>query len=244
MTAQIRAEVLKIRSTRTTLGLVIGMLVIVVAFTLLSGLLQHERDLQSAEDQRQLLGIGSIAGLFAALAGILIVTSEYRFGTIRPTFLIAPSWARIVIAKLVATFVVGVVFGVIAIAISYGLGYLCLSSRGIDYALSGRDELWLTLGSVLGIAIWGSIGVAVGVIVRNQVGAIIGILAWGFVVENLLFGLLPGLGRYVPGQAANALQGSSADHLLSPGLGGIVMLAWLLGLSGIGLAWTSRRDIA
>ena len=28
-------------------------------------------------------------------------------------------------------------------------------------------------------------------IVRNQVGAIIGLLAWGFVVENLLFALVP-----------------------------------------------------
>jgi ABC-type transport system involved in multi-copper enzyme maturation permease subunit len=218
--------------------------VIVVAFTLLSGLLQHAHDLESAEDQRQLLGIGSIATLFAALAGILIVTSEYRFGTIRPTFLVAPSWMRIVLAKLIATFVVGMVIGAIAEAISFGLGYLCLSERGIDYALSGRDELWLVLGTILAVAIWGSIGVAIGVIVRNQVGAIIGILAWGFVVENLLFGLLPGVGRYVPGEAANALQGSTEDHLLSPGLGALVLVAWMAALSGIGLAWTSRRDIA
>jgi ABC-type transport system involved in multi-copper enzyme maturation permease subunit len=240
--AQIRAEVLKIRSTKTTLGLVAGLLVIAVAFTLLSGLLQHERDLATAEDQRQLLGVGSIAGLFAALAGILVVTSEFRFGTIRPSFLVAPSWRRIIGAKLIASAVVGIVFGVVAMVITYALGYLCLSSRDIPFVLDRGDQLLLVLGSIAGVAIWGAIGVAVGTIIRNQVGAIIGILAWGFVVENLLFGVVPSVGRYVPGQAANALQGSTADHLLSPGPGAAVMLVWLAGLAVIGLAWTARRD--
>jgi ABC-2 type transport system permease protein len=242
--SQIRAEVLKIRSTRTTLGLVAGLLVIVIAFTVLSGLLQHARHLTSTEDQRQLLGIGSISGLFSGLAGILVLTSEYRFGTIRPTFLVAPSWLRILGAKLIATFVVGVIFGIVGMALSYGIGYVCLSGRNISFALDNRDIALLLLGSILGSGIWGSIGVGVGAIVRNQIGAVIGILAWGFVVENLLFALVPSVGRFVPGEAANALQGSSADHLLSPAIGGLVMLAWLAGLALIGLLWTERRDVA
>jgi ABC-2 type transport system permease protein len=241
---QVRAEVLKIRSTRTTLGLVAGMLVIVIAFTVLSGLLQHARDLTTPEDQRQLLGIGSIAGLFSGLAGILVLTSEYRFGTIRPTFLVAPSWPRILGAKLIATFVVGVVFGIVGMALSYGIGYVCLSARNIPFVLDNGDIALLVGGTILGAGIWGSIGVAVGAIVRNQIGAVIGILAWGFVVENLLFGLVPSIGRFVPGEAANALTGSTHDHLLSPAVGGLVMLAWLAGLALIGLLWTERRDVA
>ena len=52
MIAQIRAEILKIRSTRTTLGLVIGMLVLVLAFTVLTGLLENESTLANAEGAR------------------------------------------------------------------------------------------------------------------------------------------------------------------------------------------------
>jgi hypothetical protein len=243
--AQVRAEILKIRSTRTTVGLVLGMLVLVVAITLLSGLLQHASDLQNnTENQRQLLGIGGIAGVFSALAGILVLTSEYRFGTIRPTFLVSPSWSRILGAKLIASFVVGVVIGAVGMALSYGIGYICLSQRDIPFALDNRDIAWLLLGTIAGTGIWGAIGVGVGAIVRNQIGAVIGLLAWGFVVENILFGLLPSVGRYVPGQAQNALQGSTADHLLSPAVGGLVLLAWVAGLAAIGLVWTSRRDVA
>ena len=57
---QIRAEVLKIRSTRTTLGFVAGTVVLVVAITLLTGLLSDS--LHTVEDQRQLFGLGGIAG--------------------------------------------------------------------------------------------------------------------------------------------------------------------------------------
>jgi ABC-2 type transport system permease protein len=241
---QIRAEILKIRSTRTTIGLVLGMLVIVVALTTLSGLLQHARDLQTTEDQRQLLGIGSFAGVFSALAGILVMTSEYRFGTIRPTFLVAPSWTRILGAKVVASFLVGLVFGIVGLGLSYGIGYACLSGRNIDFAFGSGDIAWLWFGTVVGTGIWGAIGVGLGAIVRNQIGAVIGLLAWSFVIENILFGLVPSVGRYTIVQSQNAFQASTASHLLSPGLGGLVMLAWAVVLGAIGLAWTSRRDVA
>ena len=39
MIAQIRAELLKIRSTRTTIGLILGMIALILLFTLLTGLL-------------------------------------------------------------------------------------------------------------------------------------------------------------------------------------------------------------
>ncbi len=243
MIAQIRAEILKIRSTRTTLGLVIGMLVLVLAFTMLSGLLEHERTLANAEDQRQLLGIGSIAGIFAALAGIFVVTSETRFGTIRPTYLVTPSWSRIIGAKVVASVIAGVIFGILGTAVSFGIGYVCLSERGIPYVLSSGDVAWLLLGSIVGSGIWGGIGAGLGTAVRNQIGAVIAFLAWAFVVENLLIGLVPSVGRYAPVQAQNAFQGSTADHLLSPGLGALVMLGWMVGLVALGFALTQRRDV-
>jgi hypothetical protein len=241
---QIRAEVLKIRSTRTTLGLVAGMLVLVIVITILTGLLSDASDLSSAEDQRNLLGIGGIAGIFSALAGILVVTSETRFGTIRPTFLVTPSWYRILGAKVVASFLAGVVFGAVGTLFSYGIGRICLSGRDIPYALGGSDLGWLLAGAIVGSGIWGGIGVGVGTLVRNQIGAVIVFLAWSFVLENIVFGLVPSVGRWLPLQALNAFGGSTADDLLSPGLGGVVLLAWMAALVTVGIVTTSRRDVA
>jgi hypothetical protein len=93
MIAQIRAELLKIRTTRTTIGLILAMIAPILLFTLLTGLLTHPSGLASREDQRQLLSLGSLADVFSALAGVLLVTSEYRYGTIRPTGVASPSYS-------------------------------------------------------------------------------------------------------------------------------------------------------
>ena len=52
MIAQIRAELLKLRTTRTTIGLILAMIALILLFTLLTGLLTHPSGLASREDQR------------------------------------------------------------------------------------------------------------------------------------------------------------------------------------------------
>ena len=70
MIAQSKAELLKIRSTRTALGLVLGMIALVVLTTLLTGLLTKAGSLSTREDQRTLLAAGSpwCTGAEAAVA--------------------------------------------------------------------------------------------------------------------------------------------------------------------------------
>jgi len=241
--AQARAEFLKIRSTRTTLGLALGLVAIVLLFVLLTALLSGVSDISQKDNQRNLFGIGSFAGVFAALAGIMLVTGEFRFGTIRPTFLFTPRRSVVLVAKVIASILAGLVFAVIGEALSVGIGALILNERGISLALGRHDYELMTLGTIVGTALWGGIGVGVGMIVRNQVGAIIGLLAWGFVIENLLFALLPGVGRLTPGQAQNGFMGMTDAHLLGPAAGGAVLLAWTVALCVAGAAITASRDV-
>ena len=243
MTGQIRAELLKIRSTRTTLGLVLGMVALVLLFVLLTGFLADVDSLNGKDDQLNFLGIGSLAALFAALAGVLVVTSEYRFGTIRPTVVFNPRRSQVVGAKLLASMLAGVVFAIVGVGLSYGIGRAILSSRGIPLALDGGDVAQLLLGAVAAAAVWGAIGVGLAAILRNQIAAVIGLIAWSLLVENLLFGLVPSIGRFTPGRASDALMGMTADHLLSGGAGAAVLVAWAAVLAVAGLAMTARRDV-
>jgi ABC-2 type transport system permease protein len=243
VTGQFKAELLKIRSTRTTIGLALGLVALVVLFSLLPGLLRETHDLTSTEDQREVLSVGSLAGVFSALAGIMLVTSEYRYGTIRPTFLFTPARARVLAAKLAAGLLAGAIFGIVGEALGFGIGYACLAGRNIDYALDGGQTTLLLLGTVGVCAVWGGIGVALGAILRNQVAAIIGLLAWGFVVENLLFSLVPSVGRLGPVHAGDALIGLTTDHLLHATPGGLVLLAWAAALAPAGVALAARRDV-
>jgi ABC-2 type transport system permease protein len=243
MTAQIRAELLKIRSTRTTIGLVLGMIALILLFTLLTGLLSHPSGLASKEDQRELLSLGSLAAVFSALAGVLLVTSEYRFGTIRPTVLFNPERSHVVAAKVVAGALAGIGFGVLGEAIGWAVGYAILDGRGITVVLSSGDILLLTLGGLAGAALWGAIGAGLGAIIHSQVGSVIALLAWGLVVDNLLFSLVPSVGKFTPTRAQDALMGLRVDHLVSPGAGAITLIAWAGVLGVVGVVLSVRQDI-
>ena len=243
MISQIRAELLKMRSTRTTIGLILGMVALILLITLLTGLLTHPSGLASKEDQRQLLSLSSIAGVFSALAGVLLVTSEYRYGTIRPTMLFNPARSHLLAAKVFAGALAGLALGVLAEAIGWTIGYAILDGRGITIVLSSGDILLLTLGGLAGAALWGAIGAGLGAIIHNQVGAVITLLAWGLVVDNLLFGLVPSVGRFMPTRASDALTGLRVHHLVSPSAGAITLIAWAGAVGVVGIALSVRQDI-
>jgi ABC-type transport system involved in multi-copper enzyme maturation permease subunit len=243
MIAQIRAELLKLRSTRTTVSLVLGMIALVVLFSALTGLLSKTGQLTGSDNQRTLLSVGNLSAIFAALTGILLITGEFRFGTIRPTFLFTPRRSRVISAKLIAILLFGLLLGAVAEGIGFGIGYAALSGRGIHFALHGNDVALLFIGTVVGVALWGAIGVAVGAVVRNQVGAVVGVLAWIFVVENLVFGFVPSVGRFFPARAGDALVGLTTKHLLHPAGGGGILLAWAVAFALAGLVLTARRDV-
>ncbi|HEX4519036.1 MAG TPA: hypothetical protein VH063_05590 [Gaiellaceae bacterium] len=244
MSSQLQAELLKIRSTRTTVGLVIGMVGLILLFTLLSSLLTKAPDLATVEDQRGVLGVGSLAGIFSAIAGIMLVTSEYRYGTIRPTFLFQPKRSKVLVAKVLAGLLAGLVFGIVGEGIGFGLGYIIFSARGITLLLDGSQVAQLLVGTVVAVALWGAIGVGLGAILRSQVGAIIGLLAWGFVAENLLFAFVPSVGRFAPVHAEDAASGFTTDHLLPSAAGIAVLIGWAALFAVLGIVIGARRDVS
>ncbi len=219
------------------------MIALILLFTLLTALLSHPSGLASKEDQRSFLSLGSIAGVFSALAGALLVTSEYRYGTIRPTVLFNPARSYVLSAKVIAGALAGIAFGVSGEAIGWAIGNAILDGRGITVALNSSDIVLLTLGGLAGVALWGAIGAGLGAIIHNQVGAVITLLAWGLVVDNLLFGLALSIGRSMPTRAADAMMGLKVHHLLSPGAGAVILIAWAAALAAVGIALTARRDI-
>jgi ABC-2 type transport system permease protein len=240
---QLGAELLKIRSTRTTIGLLAGLIALALLFTVLTCTLSATSTVLTEQDQVSLLSFGSIAGVFAALAGVMLFTSEYRFGTIRPTFLFNPSRSRLVATKITAGALSGLVFGIIGEGLVFSIGIIILKASGIPIAMNGANMTELLVGAIAGTALWGAIGVGVGAIVPNQVGAVITLLAWGFVAENLVFGFLPQIGRFLPVHASDAMMGPIQTQLLPGDAGTIVVVTWAVVLALAGFVMLKRRDV-
>jgi len=248
VTRQIRSEVLKLRSTRTTLGLVLGLLALVlftVIVQLVASRIDSSNDFQLATEdtQRSILQSAGLATLFSLLIGILAITSEFRHGTIRPTFLFTPARELVVGAKGIASGVAGGVLGVVAVVITFAITLVWMKIEDVEHAIGNGALLEMGLGLAGATLLWGVIGVGVGAIIRNQVGAIVGTIVWSLLPAPLIQNLYPKIGRYTPSAASDAFTGSSDSHLLAPVAGGLVLVLWAVGFVAVGAFLTARRDV-
>jgi len=244
--AQLHAELLKLRSTRTGPGLFAAMTGLVLLAVLLHSLLPAEA-LGSRNNQLTVFGRGEFLGaLFGALLGALSVTTEVRHGTIRPTFLVTPRRGRVVWAKVAASVLAGAGFGLVAGSVAVAAGVAALGARGIDVRLDVREYALLVAGSAAAAALWAAIGVGVGALVRHQVPAVVGICAWLLFVEGLLVGDLAGLGdvfKFLPGSAAAAISGQEPGTLLAPAVGLVLLAVYAAAAAMAGVFATRHRDV-
>ena len=243
MTAQLRSELLKLRTTRTLALLLLGAAGLTLFGAGIEGLSPARAELATEQTQRTLLGAGITAVLFATFAGLVAVTNEFRYGTIRPTLLVQPRRRVVLAAKLAATALAGLVFAVVCVGLAFGAGRLILSARGVDLALTGGELLAIAAGTTAASVLGAWLGVAVGALIRNQSGAIIALAAYVFAVDAVLFAAAPSVGRFLPGKAGDGLAGLPDEHLLAPGAGAAVLVAWTLALVLAASVRTGRSDV-
>ena len=231
------AELLKLRTTpRTTLGVHLGMLVVVALGAV--GTLVAANDSASQTTLTDVVSVASAATTFALIVGILVVTWEYRHGTITQTFLATPRRERVVAAKTLAAAVTGAVLAAIAAGLVLVIAYAWIRGEpGVDFG-----DVWPQVGRIVAAAaIWGALGVGIGALVRSQVGAIVAVFVWFFILEPLLRVLLE-RSDYLPGAALQALI-EGGDDVLSPAGGAVVAVAYASAAVVVATAATLRRDV-
>lgn len=258
----VRAELLKIRTTRLWWALLLGAVLFTAfgagftaGFAGVEGSAgpggQALPPVESPMLLRSVYGSGfSGAYLFALILGVTGMTGEYRYLTITPTFLGAPRRHPVVLAKLMAHLVVGVVYGVVCAltAILVG-GVIIVGFKGGELGLTA-DGVPRAVGlSILAVALWTLLGIGLGTLIKNQIAAILTGVLIAFLVEPLLGLLFNSLdleiGKFLPTSASNALlsgfTGGAAQ--LDWWAGGLVLLGYALVFAAVGVASSVRRDI-
>lgn len=238
----LRAELLKLRTTRTFVALTGSALALSLLVAVLTTTLSSEL---SEQDVRELFA-GDFTGLFILLLGVMGMAGEWRHKTITSTVLAAPVRARLVAAKVLSYAVAGAVVSLIVTVAIMAAGLLILAGRGEPTLGLGdlADVLWrnLTVAALLG-----GFGVCIGALVRNQVVAIVGLLIFSFALEPTILALEPDVGRFGPTIGApNGIQelGSfDGGDLLAPGIALLVMTGWVALGSVAATAVMRRRDL-
>lgn len=243
MAHQVSSELLKLRTTRTVAALLLAAAGLTLLGTLIEGLSRTGGELAQEGAQRTMFSAGVSAVFFATLAGLIVVTSEFRYGTIRPTLLAEPRRHIVLAAKLVVAALTGVVFALVCVGIALGAGLATLAARDVHVTVSVAHALPLVFGTIASSALGAMLGVAVGALIRNQAGAIVAIAAYAFLVDAALFAAVPSAGRFLPGKAGDALAGRPDELLLAPGAGAAVLIAWTLVFVAAALVRTNRNDV-
>lgn len=214
------SELLKIRTApRTTLGLVFGLLLLTGLGSASTAYDAESSPFAPQTASSDVIRVISIAPVFTLLLGILVVTWEYRHGTITQTFLAAPRRERVIGAKDAVSFVGGAVLALVALAVA-----LLVASFWISLDLE-RGQWELAGRMVFAAAVWGVLGAGLGALMQSQVGAIVTAFVWFLVAEPLLGLTIEALtdaaiSDYFPGSVIDRLQGSTTETI-ETGPGGI-----------------------
>lgn len=261
----LRVEWLKVRTTRMwwiLLLVMVGYVGLTAAFIAFAfGALPEAAPGAPSLDDRTTLLVMYTLGLplgyvFPVVLGVLAITTEYRYQTLTPTFLGEPRRGLVLTAKLLVSFALGLVAGVLALAASVVAAAPIVALTG--HAVMLDDPLiWRSLAQAcLGMALWAAIGVGLGALLRNQVAAVVAIIAFSQLVEPIArFGLnawsaTRDIAQFLPGAAADAMAGASvynvgsvAPQLLQWWQGGLVLATYAALFCLLGGRLTLQRDV-
>jgi ABC-2 type transport system permease protein len=246
MTALLRADVIKLRTTRTFIalaGVAIGL------GLLLTGLIASLGE-NSKEDVLAAVFANDTSSFFIMVLAVVGISGEWRHRTITSSLLAAPDRLRFLAAKTVAFSAVGVALSLTISLSVAALGFAILEVRDLPTP-DAADLIELTARSAVLAALLGAFGVGIGAIVRNQVVAVVAILAATFIIEPIVLTVLPEVGRYGPlwalPMAATGIDpealGLEEAGLLHPTTATLALLAWIGAAFAAGAVLMRRRDV-
>ena len=198
----IRAELLKMRTTRTfwwSAAAALAFVPVSIALAMSGTGTGVAASLDSVSGFRNVIAAASSGGVVCTPDGIMLTAGEYRFNTVTSTFLITPDRKRVIGAKIAAASLVGLAIAVLASLLTLAIALPWLSSRHVDIAAHSTDIVLVLLGGIAATAISGMVGVGIGALVTNQTLAVTATLDLDVRRRGLVVGLAPDFGRWLPG---------------------------------------------
>ena len=252
--AAIGSEWTKLRSARSTVYSLLATIAITIGFgALLSWAFVSRYDHLSVQDRVTFDATShSLRGLFLSqlaigVLGVLIISSEYTTGLIRPTFTAMPQRRTVLAAKTVVFGSVALVVAIVSCFSAFLIGQSILATKHIGVSLSDPHVFRAVCGGAAYLVFVGLLGLGLGTILRRTAGAISALFGLVLVLQLLALALPSpwnhDVAKILPGQAGQAMASVRPDaDLLSAGVGALVCLAWLVGTYILATVIISRRD--
>ena len=203
------AEWTKIRSVQSTGWSLLAFVVVAVGFsTLIASVIAHDWNTPGNHPNHVRLLTDPTAVIFGAglglgqlaicVLGVIVVTSEYSSGTIRPSLLAVPARIPMLAAKALVFAAIDFVASAIAVFAVFFITTAILASH-VSITLSQPGVTRAVIGAILYLTVLGLFALAIGGLIRHTAGAIAIVIAAVIVVPPLI--------SLIPGTIANHIHG-------------------------------------
>lgn len=244
----IAAEFLKLRTARSFWSLALLAVALTALFTVAD---LATETVATEDDARSLLSTFGIGALLTLLLGIVSSAGEYRHGTITSTFLASPDRRRVLLAKLLAGGLGGVIVAGVSALLMLAIALPWLSADGESLGslgVSGAELAGIGARTTAYIAISAMLGVGLGALLTNQLAAIVVVPVMLIVVDPILSLLIDGYDTYSLGGLWSALGGESSGDagykLLDPLPAAITYFGYAAVIAVLAAAISQRRDVS
>jgi ABC-2 type transport system permease protein len=163
----------------------------------------------------------------AVLVAVLASAGEFQHRTIHPTLLQTPRRGRLLAAKTMVAAGYGAIITLLGTISGIAIGLVTLKINGMPVRAVDAQVLGTIAASVAIGAAWAVLALGLGMLTRSTAIALVALLLWRFVLEGIVPAVMrdPGLARWLPSRAADAVLFGRADSL-QPSTGALLLAGY------------------
>lgn len=260
-TGVLRSEFIKITSLRSTVALLLAIVVFGVgvslglAFTMEGAGVPDQPSAPFMLDEVT-LGAVLFGQLIAAVLGVLMISGEYSSGTIQPTLIAVPTRLPVLGAKAVVLFLVTTAAGLIATFGSWAATYPLFAGLDLEVGLTAPGVVLSFIGASVYVGLSAILGLGVGALLRSAAASIATAMSV-ILLLPLVLSVLPAsqavrnLQLLSMSKAGDAMSNPVDSHggfvdlaagYVSSGAGWVIAAVWAIGFLALGAVRLRRGD--
>ena len=238
----IRAELVGLRTLRTTWAFLALVVVMTVGITIGDFSEAGKSGMDSFDEMRDALvrDVGLVAAVMFAVFGAIRTGAEYRFGTIAQRAAAAPRRWQMLAAKASVYGAMAAVMTAVTAAIAIPVAKAMASGKDVAFDLAASSVPGLVGQVAAGAALFATLGVAVAYITRSQAAAVL-VVVGSVMVEQLLAGV-GSFGNYLPYNLLDSTLG--IGDRLSPAPAAMALTAVTAVIVAGATSLVQRRDVS
>ncbi len=187
----LRSEWIKLRTVRMNWILGIIAFAFPVTITLLTAFFSGDDQSFTARTLLEVLtGTAVVAALLCGVIAAASITSEFGFGTIRPTFAAVPRRTRLIAAKGIVAVTTSMVLLAGVELLGVGVGRPLAEGQGATIDLDSALAVPALVGTVVLAGLMALAGYGLGLLTRSTPAAISILIVWPLIAEALIGGLI------------------------------------------------------